>query len=219
MKKVEILSRVVESGVVAVIRADSKEEAIKLSKACIKGGIHGIEITFTLQGAEEVIKELAYLYKDSNQVVIGAGSVLDVTTARIAIMAGAQFVVSPAFDEETAKLCNLYQVPYMPGCITITEMKHALEAGVDIVKLFPGNAFGPDFVKAVKAPLPQVNIMPTGGVDLTNIEEWIQNGSVAVGVGGNLIAPAKNGDFDQVTDNAIQYMKKVRAAKKSLQLV
>ncbi len=105
---------------------------------------------------------------------------------------------------------------YMPGCITITEMKHALEAGVDIVKLFPGNAFGPDFVKAVKAPLPQVNIMPTDGVDLNNIEEWIQNGSVAVGVGGNLIAPGKNGEYDQVTDNAIQYMEKVRAAKKSL---
>ncbi|PET67326.1 hypothetical protein CN514_10520 [Bacillus sp. AFS001701] len=117
--------------------------------------MHGIEITFTLQGADEVIKELADLYKDSNQVVIGAG---------------AQFIVSPAFDEETAKLCNLYQVPYMPGCITITEMKHALEAGVDIVKLFPGSAFGPDFVKAVKAPLPQVNIMPTGGVMVNQVE-------------------------------------------------
>lgn len=113
-------------------------------------------------------------------------------------------------------LCNLYQIPYMPGCMTITEMKRALEAGVDIVKLFPGNAFGPGFVKAVKAPLPQLNIMPTGGVDLDNIEEWISNGCVAVGVGGNLVAPAKTGDFDKITEYATQYIDKVRATRKKI---
>lgn len=219
MKKVKILSQIAESGVVAVVRADSKEEAVKISEACVKGGIQGIEVTFTVQGADEVIKELTSLYHDNDKIVIGAGTVLDAVTARIAILAGAQFVVSPAFDEETAKLCNLYQVPYMPGCMSLTEIKRALEAGVDIVKLFPGSVFGPDFVKAVKAPLPQVNIMPTGGVDLNNIEQWIRNGCVAVGVGGNLIAPAKNGDFDQITDYALQYMEKVRAARKSLQPV
>ena len=144
-----------------------------ISEACVKGGIQGIEVTFTVQSADEVIKELVSVYKTNEKVVIGAGTVLDATTARIAILAGAQFIVSPAFDEETAKLCNLYQIPYMPGCMTITEMKTALEAGVDIVKLFPGNAFGPGFIKAVKAPLPQVNIMPTGGVSLDNVEEWI----------------------------------------------
>lgn len=219
MKKVKILSQIAESGVVAVVRADSKEEAVKISEACVKGGIHGIEVTFTVQGADEVIKELTSLYQYNGKVVIGAGTVLDATTARIAILAGAQFVVSPAFDEETAKLCNLYQVPYMPGCMTLTEIKRALEAGVDIVKLFPGSAFGPEFVKAVKAPLPQVNIMPTGGVDLNNIEQWIRNGCVAVGVGGNLVAPAKSGNFEQITDYALQYMEKVRAARKSLQPV
>nr|WP_263324536.1 bifunctional 4-hydroxy-2-oxoglutarate aldolase/2-dehydro-3-deoxy-phosphogluconate aldolase [Neobacillus sp. Marseille-Q6967] len=219
MKKVKILSKIAESGVVAVVRADSKEEAVKISEACVKGGIQGIEVTFTVQGADEVIKELSSLYQENNNVVIGAGTVLDATTARIAILAGAQFVVSPAFDEETAKLCNLYQVPYMPGCMTITEIKRALEAGVDIVKLFPGSAFGPDFVKAVKAPLPQVNIMPTGGVDLNNIDQWIRNGCVAVGVGGNLVAPAKNGEFDKITDYAKQYVSKVQAARESLQLV
>jgi 2-dehydro-3-deoxyphosphogluconate aldolase / (4S)-4-hydroxy-2-oxoglutarate aldolase len=213
MKKLTILSKLTECGVVAVVRADSQEEAVKISEACVRGGIQGIEVTFTVQGADEVIKELASMYKDKSNVVIGAGTVLDAVTARIAILAGAEFVVSPAFDEETAKLCNLYQVPYMPGCMTITEIKRALEAGVDIVKLFPGNAFGPDFVKSVKAPLPQVNIMPTGGVDLDNVEQWIKNGCVAVGVGGNLVAPAKTGEYEKITDSAKQYVAKVQGAR------
>lgn len=213
MKKINILSKVTECGVVAVVRADSKEEAVKISEACVEGGIQGIEVTFTVQGADEVIKELASLYKDHSNVVIGAGTVLDAATARIAILAGAEFVVSPAFDEETAKLCNLYQVPYMPGCMTITEIKRALEAGVDIVKLFPGNAFGPEFVKSIKAPLPQVNIMPTGGVDLDNVEQWINNGCVAVGVGGNLVAPAKTGEYEKITEYARKYIAKVQAAR------
>jgi 2-dehydro-3-deoxyphosphogluconate aldolase / (4S)-4-hydroxy-2-oxoglutarate aldolase len=213
MKKVNILSKISECGVVAVVRADSKEDAVNISEACVKGGIQGIEVTFTVNGADEVIKELSAVYQGNENVVIGAGTVLDAATARIAILAGAQFVVSPAFDEETARLCNLYQVPYMPGCMTLTEMKRALEAGVDIVKLFPGSAFGPDFVKAVKAPLPQINIMPTGGVDLGNVDRWIRNGCVAVGVGGNLVAPAKTGDFDKITEYAKQYIEKVQAAR------
>ncbi|MEH7544306.1 MULTISPECIES: bifunctional 4-hydroxy-2-oxoglutarate aldolase/2-dehydro-3-deoxy-phosphogluconate aldolase [Bacillaceae] len=213
MKKVNILSKISECGVVAVVRADSKEDAVNISEACVKGGIQGIEVTFTVNGADEVIKELSAVYQGNENVVIGAGTVLDAATARIAILAGAQFVVSPAFDEETARLCNLYQVPYMPGCMTLTEMKRALEAGSDIVKLFPGSAFGPDFVKAVKAPLPQINIMPTGGVDLENVDRWIRNGCVAVGVGGNLVAPAKTGDFDKITEYAKQYIEKVQAAR------
>ncbi|WP_218780179.1 bifunctional 4-hydroxy-2-oxoglutarate aldolase/2-dehydro-3-deoxy-phosphogluconate aldolase [Bacillus sp. OV166] len=213
MKKINILTKIAECGVVAVVRADSKEEAVNISEACVEGGIQGIEVTFTVQGADEVIKELATLYQHNKDVVIGAGTVLDAATARIAILAGAQFVVSPAFDQETATLCNLYQVPYMPGCMTITEMKRALEAGVDIVKLFPGSAFGPEFVKAVKAPLPQVNIMPTGGVNLDNVDQWIKNGCVAVGVGGNLVEPAKTGEFDKITDYAKQYIEKVQAAR------
>ncbi len=213
MKKINILTKIAECGVVAVVRADSKEEAVNISEACVEGGIQGIEVTFTVQGADEVIKELANHYQDNNNVVIGAGTVLDAATARIAILAGAQFVVSPAFDQETATLCNLYQVPYMPGCMTLTEMKRALEAGVDIVKLFPGSAFGPEFVKAVKAPLPQINIMPTGGVDLDNVEQWIKNGCVAVGVGGNLVAPAKTGEYNKITEYAKQYVEKVQIAR------
>ncbi|WP_144554846.1 bifunctional 4-hydroxy-2-oxoglutarate aldolase/2-dehydro-3-deoxy-phosphogluconate aldolase [Bacillus sp. X1(2014)] len=213
MKKLDVLTKISDCGVVAVVRADSKEEAIKISEACVEGGIQGIEVTFTVKGADEVIKELASIYGENSNVVIGAGTVLDATTARIAILAGAQFVVSPAFDADTAKLCNLYQIPYMPGCMTITEIKQALEAGVDIVKLFPGNAFGPDFVTAIKAPLPQVNIMPTGGVNLDNVDKWIKNGCVAVGVGGNLVSPAKQGNYGKITDYAKQYVQKVQEAR------
>ncbi|RAS77988.1 bifunctional 4-hydroxy-2-oxoglutarate aldolase/2-dehydro-3-deoxy-phosphogluconate aldolase [Priestia endophytica] len=208
-----ILSKLSDCGVVAVVRGDSTEEAIRISEACIKGGIKGIEVTFTVQDADTVIKELVSIYDNNDNVIIGAGTVLDAQTARIAILAGAEFIVSPSFDKETAKLCNLYKIPYMPGCMTITEMKTALEYGADIVKLFPGSAFGPDFVKAVKAPLPQVNIMPTGGVNLENIKDWIQNGCTAVGVGGNLIAPAKTGDFEQITLLARQYVEKVQEAR------
>lgn len=213
MNKLNILTKISQCGVVAVLRADSVEEAIRMSEACIEGGILGIEITFTIQDADDIIKQLTSIYSSREDVVIGAGTVLDAATARIAILAGAQYIVSPCFDEETAKLCNLYQIPYMPGCMTITEMKRALEFGVDIVKLFPGSAFGSDFVKAVKAPLPQVNIMPTGGVDLDNVETWIQNGCVAVGVGGNLVAPAKTGDYAQITALARQYVEKVQKAR------
>jgi len=215
MKKLQTLTKLTNCGVVAVVRADSKEEAAKISEACVKGGIYGIEVTFTVEGADEVIKTLTKQFRENEAVVIGAGTVLDATTARIAILAGAEYVVSPSFDEETAKLCNRYQIPYLPGCMTITEMKVALEAGVDIVKLFPGNAYGPDFIKAVKGPLPQVNIMPTGGVSLENIDQWIKNGCVAVGVGGNLVAPAKTGDFDKITELAQAYVEKVQAAREA----
>lgn len=171
MKKIEILKKLEESGVVAVVRGNSKDEVIKACQAITKGGLTGIELTFTVPQAEQVIKELKEIYQNQNEVVIGAGTVLDATTARIAILAGAEFVVSPCFDLETAKICNLYQVPYIPGFMTITEAKEALKAGADIVKLFPGNAFGSGIVKAFKAPLPQLNIMPTGGVSLENMQE------------------------------------------------
>ncbi|MFJ5715845.1 bifunctional 4-hydroxy-2-oxoglutarate aldolase/2-dehydro-3-deoxy-phosphogluconate aldolase [Neobacillus sp. NPDC093127] len=214
MKKLNVLNSLTECGVVAVVRADTMEEAILISEACVKGGITGIEITFTVPDAEAVLKELTSVYSNS-KVVIGAGTVLDAQTARIAIMKGAEFIVSPCFDVETAKLCNLYQIPYMPGCMTINEMKQALQYGADIIKLFPGNAFGPEFIKSVKAPLPHVNIMPTGGVSLDNVAEWIKNGCVAVGVGGNLVTPAKTGNYEQITEYASEYIKKVKEAREA----
>ena len=205
LKKSKILKKITDIGIVAVVRSVTIEEGIRISKACVEGGIPAIEVTYTVPGATEVIKALKEQFT-SDELVIGAGTVLDAATARIAILAGSEFIVSPAFDEETAKLCNLYQVPYMPGCMTITEITKAMQYGADIVKLFPGSAFGPSFVKAVKAPLPQANIMPTGGVSLENIDEWFKNGVVAVGAGGKLAS----GSSEDIIATAKAFVEKIK---------
>lgn len=213
MKRVSILNRLEKTGIVAVVRGATKEEAVKASHAIVAGGLNGIELTFTVPNADEVIRELAEIYKDQPEVVVGAGTVLDAITARLAILAGAEFIVSPNFDKETAELCNLYQIPYLPGCMTITEMKEALKSGADIIKLFPGSAYGPSIVPSFKAPMPHLNLMPTGGVSLENMQEWFDAGVIAVGVGGNLLAPAATGDFDKVTEVARQYADKFAEIK------
>ena len=213
MKRTNILIRLEQAGVIAVVRGKTKEEALKSSIAIVEGGLYGIELTFTVPQADEVIKELAAVFEDNDKVIIGAGTILDATTARLAILAGAEYIVSPCFDKETALVCNLYQIPYLPGCMTITEAKEALKSGVDIVKLFPGSAYGPSIIGAFKAPMPQLNIMPTGGVSLDNLQEWFEAGVVAVGVGGNLLKPAETGDFDQVTEVARQYAKRFAEIK------
>jgi 2-dehydro-3-deoxyphosphogluconate aldolase/(4S)-4-hydroxy-2-oxoglutarate aldolase len=213
MKKLSIFNKVIKSGVIAVIRADSKKEALDVTHAVVKGGITGLELTFTIPQAETLVREVKDKYAKYENVVVGAGSVLDSITARIAIMAGAEYIVSPYFDQKTAECCHLYQVPYLPGCMTITEISTALKAGIDMIKLFPGSVFGPEFVSAIKAPMPQVNVMPTGGVNLDNMEQWFAHGCSAVGVGGNLLAPAKTGDFDSITNIARQYIFKLKAIR------
>lgn len=208
MKKWEVLKRIEDKGVVAVVRAENEEKAIEISKACMAGGLDAIEVTFTVPGAHKVIEALCDNFGD--ELIVGAGTVLDSETARIAILAGAKYIVSPAFDEATAKLCNRYQVPYMPGCMTMTEILRAMEAGADIIKIFPGSAFGPSFIKAIKGPLPQTVLMPTGGVNIDNVGEWIQNGCVAVGVGGNLT----KGTPEEMTSAAKAFIEKVQEVRK-----
>jgi len=215
MQKFEVLSRLINSGVVAVIRGDSVDGAIKLAKAAAKGGIVGLEITFTVPGAEEVIEKLNE-DKDAPYIV-GAGTVLDAPTARTAILKGAHFIVSPSFDKEVAETCNLYQVPYFPGCMTPTEVVTALRAGADIIKVFPGSAVGPSYFKALHGPFPQANLLPSGGVDLDNVQEWIKCGAIGVSAGSSLSAPSKHGDYEGVTKIAEQFcleVKKAREAKK-----
>lgn len=212
IEKFNTLTRIENVGVVAVVRAENESEAEKISKACINGGIPAIEVTFTVPGADKVISSLKSKFS-KDELIVGAGTVLDSETARIAILAGAQYIVSPGFDLETVKLCNRYQIPYMAGCMTITEMIKALEAGTDIIKLFPGSAFGPSMVKNVKAPLPQVPIMPTGGVSLENVDQWIKNGCIAVGVGGQLIEGAKTGNYELITETAKKFVEKVKTAR------
>src|SRR6204780_1057744 len=209
--KIEVLGKIVASGLVAVIRAASPDQAARIAEACALGGVAALEITFTVPGASGVIEHLAKEF--SSQILLGAGTVLDPETARIAILAGAQFVVSPALNPDSARLCNRYQVPYMPGAGTIREVIEAMECGVDIVKVFPGEILGPAFVKAVKAPLPQAQLMPTGGVSLENVADWIKAGSCAVGVGGNLTAGAKTGDFASITKLAQQFVERINEAR------
>ena len=204
MKRLNILNKLQQAGVIAVVRAESVEKAELIVDALVDGGIKGIELTFTVPQADVCIKNLVDKYRGTD-VIVGCGTVLDAVTARLAILAGAEFVVSPFFDVETAKMANLYQIPYMAGAMSITEMKAALEYGVDIVKLFPGSEASPSMVKA---PLPQVNIMPTGGVNLDNMGDWIAAGVVAVGVGGSLLKPAEFDDYAGVTDNARAYVER-----------
>ncbi len=215
MQRVENLLKLEKAGVIAVVRGETAEKATKIADAVIAGGVKGIELTFTVPQADKVIADLVARYGNTD-AVIGAGTVLDATTARLAIMAGAQFVVSPSFDAAVAKMCNLYQIPYTPGCMTITEMQTALEAGADLIKLFPGSVAGPGMVKAVLAPFPQLSIMPTGGVNLENMHEWFAAGVTAVGAGSNLVGPADHDDFAGVTENAKKYiaeLKRIKAAK------
>ncbi|MGO8983993.1 MAG: bifunctional 2-keto-4-hydroxyglutarate aldolase/2-keto-3-deoxy-6-phosphogluconate aldolase [Terriglobales bacterium] len=211
LKKTEILGKITASGLVAVIRAENPEQAERIAEACTLGSVAALEITFTVPGASGVIEHLAK--KSAGGILVGAGTVLDPETARIAILAGAQFVVSPALNPATARLCNRYQVPYMPGAGTVREVIEAMECGADIVKVFPGEILGAAFVKAVKAPLPQAQLMPTGGVNLENVADWISAGSVAVGVGGNLTAGAKTGDFASITRIGLQFAQKIKVAR------
>jgi 2-dehydro-3-deoxyphosphogluconate aldolase/(4S)-4-hydroxy-2-oxoglutarate aldolase len=210
MKKLKTLTKLQEAGIIAVVRGNTKEEVLGVVDALIEGGIFGIELTFTVPRADEVIKSIAERYADDKRVVLGAGTVLEPITARIAVLAGANYIVSPCFDVEIAKICNLYQIPYLPGCETIREVKLALESGADIVKLFPGSAFGPSYVKALKAPLPQANIMPTGGVSLENMSDWFAAGVVTVGAGGNLTTLGADKDYSKITSTARQWAAKLK---------
>ncbi|MHB8962203.1 MAG: bifunctional 2-keto-4-hydroxyglutarate aldolase/2-keto-3-deoxy-6-phosphogluconate aldolase [Saccharofermentanales bacterium] len=213
-EKETIITRIKETGLVAVIRADSSEQAIRITESCIEGGVAAIEITFTIPGAWHVIEDLAKRFA-SGEIIIGAGTVLDPETARTAILAGAQYVVSPCLNTETIRLCNRYQIPVMPGAMTIKEVVECMEAGADIVKIFPGELFGPAIIKAIKGPLPQAQMMPTGGVSLENVGEWIKAGAVAVGVGGSLLAGAKTGDYESIARLSKEFVARIREVRSS----
>lgn len=212
MEKEQVISKLTETGLVAVVRADNADEAIRISDACLEGGCNAIELTFTVPGAHKVIEALAAKYPNG-EMLLGAGTVLDSETARIAILSGANYVVSPAFNAEAAKLCNRYRVPYIPGCMTITEVLTAMEAGVDIIKIFPADLFGPKIIKDIKGPLPQAKLMPTGGVDVSNVDQWIKAGAAAVGAGSSLTAGAKTGDYKKITETAKEFIEKIKAAR------
>lgn len=207
-----VLNQIEAEGIVAVIRADNPAGAASIADACVQGGVRVLEVTFTVPDAPTVIRELIKRFEHSD-VLIGAGTVLTFQDALAAIEAGARFLVSPAFDVQVSALAKDRRIPYIPGCLTITEMIHAMRHGVELIKLFPGSAFGPSYIKAVMGPLPTIRLMPTGGVGLDNLKDWIKAGAVAVGVGSELTHPAKIHDYDGVTKLAKAFVAAVQMAR------
>ena len=204
MKKMTILNQLHQNYLVAVIRGKSEQDAIDMIEQIIKGGIYNIEITFTTPNAASVIQY--FNQKEDPRLLIGAGTVMDTTTASIAIQSGAKYIVSPHFDKEIATICNLNAIPYLPGCGSVTEIVQALKTGADVVKLFPGNLLGASFIKDVHGPIPQVELMPSGGVSIENMHEWYNNGAFAIGIGSALQKGAKDGKDEIIIENTKRFV-------------
>jgi 2-dehydro-3-deoxyphosphogluconate aldolase/(4S)-4-hydroxy-2-oxoglutarate aldolase len=210
MSRETILNRILDSGIVAVVRAESAEPLIQVVAALAEGGVTAVEITFTVPDALSVLRRVRTELGD--HVVLGAGTVLDPETARAALLAGAEFIVSPTVHSEVIRLCRRYDKVVMPGAFTPTEVLAAWEAGADVVKVFPADVGGPAYLKALHGPLPQIRLMPTGGVNLTTAVPFLQAGACCLGVGSSLVDPKAiaTGDFGQITRLASQYAAIVR---------
>lgn len=211
MDKIDVLYKIREEAIIAVIRAENKEQGLKVSEAVYKGGIKFLEVTMTVPGALEIVRSLSEQYQNED-VVIGVGTVLDPETARAAILAGAQFIVCPNVSQEVIRLANRYRITVIPGAMTISEAIRGLEFGADIVKVFPGGAFGPGIIKDFMGPVPFGQFMPSGGVSIENASEWIANGAIALGTGSSLTKGAKTDDYEIITRTAVEFVAEVRAA-------
>ncbi|MCI3860901.1 bifunctional 2-keto-4-hydroxyglutarate aldolase/2-keto-3-deoxy-6-phosphogluconate aldolase [Lactococcus garvieae] len=213
MQRAELLEKVIKSGVASVVRADSAEDAVKIVETVVDGGIKSIELTYSVPRANDVIADLVARYADTD-VVIGAGTVLEATSERLVIIAGAQFIVSPTFNKEVAKICNLYQIPYIPGVMTPLEAQTAMEYGSELIKLFPGDIAGAAMIKDLKGPFPYIDVMPSGGVNESNVVGWFKVGATAVSAGGGVTVPVLTGDFAAVKSNAEKFMRAYEAVGK-----
>ena len=213
MKKVETLNIIRETGVIAIMRAQSSDQLITAVDAIKKGGVKAIEVTMTTPGALSVIAEAKERY--GSDVIFGAGSVLDPETGLAAILAGADFIVSPTLNLELIELCNRYSIPTVPGCYSPTEVLTGWEAGADFIKLFPASVGGPDLVQAILAPLPQVRIIPVGGVNLDTAADFIRKGAAALGVGSSLVNQKllDAGDMDELTHRAVAFIEQVKKGR------
>lgn len=215
MTKSESIQRLLNPGIVAVIRADSSEQLLNVCKALAKGGVTAMEITMTTPNAIEAIKETTQTLGDS--IYMGVGSVLDAVTARLAILAGAEFVVTPVYKEEVIRLCNRYNKPIVCGSYTPTEALTAFENGADFIKVFPADGLGPSYIKALKAPMPQLEVIPTGGVNLDTCIDFLKAGCAGLAAGSSLVKKEfiQNEDWDALSDLASQYVKKITEYKQS----
>jgi 2-dehydro-3-deoxyphosphogluconate aldolase/(4S)-4-hydroxy-2-oxoglutarate aldolase len=209
----ENLQRVLDSGIVAILRAPSSEQLTSVARALFEGGIDVIEVTFTVPDALQILS--AVKRELGSRVFLGAGTVLDPETARAALLAGAEFIVSPAVNLDVIRLCKRYDKLMMPGAFTPTEILTAWEHGADVVKVFPSDCVGPGYIKALKGPFPQIRLMPTGGVKLQTLADFIKAGACAVGVGSSLVEPqaVHEGKMDRIRDLAAQYVQVLKAAR------
>jgi 2-dehydro-3-deoxyphosphogluconate aldolase/(4S)-4-hydroxy-2-oxoglutarate aldolase len=217
MNKTEVIRRIKEVGLVPVVRAASADEAMRATEAIKDGGVSVLEITMTVPGAVNAIEKVADRFGDD--VLVGAGTVLDAETARTCILAGAQFIVSPSVSLETIACCRRYSIAVLPGALTPTEIVQAWAAGADFVKVFPAGALGgASYLKAIKAPLPQVDLVPTGGVSLTTAADFIKAGACALGVGADLVdlKALREGRPSVIIQRARQYLEIVREARQDV---
>ena len=210
MSRLDDLQRVLQCGIVAVVRAPSGEGMAELSEALATGGVEAVEITFTVPKAHHVLEEVANRVGD--RILLGAGTVLDPETARIAILAGAKFIVSPTINADVIRLCHRYDRVVVPGAMTPTEVLTAWELGADIVKIFPSEVVGPAYFKALRGPLPQVRLMPSGGVNLQTAVDFLSAGAAVLSVGSSLVDPATLAarDFAKIEATARKYVEIVR---------
>jgi len=210
MSNPQILTQLTEQGIVAVLRCDRGDQLLETCRALQAGGVTAMEVTFTVPRAEKVLEQVAD--RLGSQIVLGAGTILDAETARVAILAGARFLVSPVVRNDVIAAARRYGVPVMPGALTPTEILAAWEAGGDVVKVFPADLGGPAYFKAIRAPLPQIPLMPTGGVDLDTAEDFLKAGAVMLGVGGCLVSSADihAGKFAEITQRAEKFRTIVR---------
>jgi 2-dehydro-3-deoxyphosphogluconate aldolase/(4S)-4-hydroxy-2-oxoglutarate aldolase len=215
MSREATLKRILDGGIVAVVRSESSESLGKVVRALAEGGVTSAEITFTVPNAVEVIREVRKEIGDA--IVLGAGTVLDPETARAALLAGAEYIVSPTVNVEVIRLCRRYDKAVMPGAFTPTEIVTAWENGADVVKVFPADIGGPAFLKAIRGPLPQIRLMPTGGVDLTTAESFLKAGACCLGVGSALVDPKAiaSQDFGKIRELAAQYVAIVKRFRAS----
>jgi 2-dehydro-3-deoxyphosphogluconate aldolase/(4S)-4-hydroxy-2-oxoglutarate aldolase len=214
MRKEEIVAKLREIGLVPVLRAESEEQALAIASAIADGGVTVLEITMTVPGAVRVMTRLT---KERPDLLIGAGTVLDPETARICMLEGAQFVVSPALNLKTIEMCHRYSIPVLPGALTPTEVVTAWQAGADVIKIFPASALGgAKYLKSLKAPLPQVEMIPTGGVSLATAREFLDAGAFALGVGADLVdtKAMAAGQPEKITASAKKYLEIVREFRK-----
>ncbi len=211
--KAENLKRVLDRGIVGIIRAPSGELLADVAEALYEGGIDIIEVTFTVPGILEILAQVQK--RLGGKILMGAGSVLDTETARAAILAGAEYIVSPTVKVDVIKICQRYGKLAMPGALTPTEVLTAWEAGADIVKVFPADVGGPSYLKALHGPLPQVRLMPTGGVNLDTLESFVQAGACAVGLGSSLVEKdaVAAGNLAHIRDLAGQYVELMKKAR------